>query len=247
MKESKIKVLVVDDEKVIRDFFTRLLTLQGLEVVEAAEGSMAIELSMAGSFDLYFIDVRMPGLNGLETYRKIHELHPQSCVVMMTGYAVDEILEQAKQEGVSGVIRKPFAIDEIRDIVSKVAGDGKGGILHILVVDDDEAVLSFFSHLLEGRTLKYKIARSKNEALAAVRNERFDAVFLDLVLKDSDGLSLYKEIKEITPDISVMVMTGHIEKAKELEDAHAIPECFYKPFEIDKIVEYIEKVKASRK
>jgi DNA-binding NtrC family response regulator len=187
----------------------------------------------------------MPGLNGLETYRKIHEMYSQSCVVMMTGYAVDEILEQAKQEGVYGVIRKPFAIDEIQEIINKVPRDKKSIPLRILVLDDDEAVLSFFSSFLESKMQKCKISRTIQEAMSAIKEERFDLVFLDLVLKDADGLSVYKEMKKLLPEAAIVVITGYIQKAKEIESE--ISGCLYKPFEIDKIMEYIEKVKTSKK
>lgn len=247
MKESKIKALVVDDEKIIRDFFSRLLSLQGLDVSEAADGNRAIELSREEVFDLYFIDVRMPGLDGLETYRRIRQINQDAVCVMMTGYAMDDILEQAKKEGVFSSIRKPFAIDEIRGIVNKVSEGTKNSFLNILVVDDDEAVLSFFSNFLSSRGIKYKIACNKEEALVAVRQEKFDLAFLDLVLKDADGLQVYKEIKKELPEVTIVVITGNVQKAKELGDMQEMASCLYKPFEIEHILECIDKAKAFKK
>src|SRR3989339_1289405 len=84
MANTKIKVLVVDDEKIIRDFFGRLLSLQGLEVIEAEDGYKASELAKGNKFDLYFIDVRMPGMDVFETFRQIRQIHPEALVVMMS-------------------------------------------------------------------------------------------------------------------------------------------------------------------
>src|SRR3989338_2251385 len=115
MPEKKIRGLVADDEKIVRGFFSRLLSLQGLEVVCAEDGYKAVELAKEGSFELFFLDVKMPGLDGLETFRKIRQINPHAVVVMMTGYAVEDILEQAQKEGAYGSIRKPFDISEIKD------------------------------------------------------------------------------------------------------------------------------------
>lgn len=120
MGERKIKVLVVDDEKSVRDFLSRLLSLLGVEAFEVEDGYRAIELVKKEKFDLFFIDVRMPGLNGLETYREIRKISPEATAVMITGYAVEEMLEEAQKEGVYRAIRKPFDIDQIKDIIDKI-------------------------------------------------------------------------------------------------------------------------------
>jgi two-component system response regulator HydG len=120
MGECKIKVLVVDDEKSVRDFLRRSLSLLGLEAFDVEDGYKAIELVKKEKFDLFFIDVRMPGLNGLETYREIRKISPEATVVMITGYEVEETLEEAQKEGVYRSIHKPFDFDQIKDIVDKV-------------------------------------------------------------------------------------------------------------------------------
>jgi len=116
-----------------------------LEVTDVDDGYKAVEAAKASKFDLYFIDVRMPGLNGLETYRQIRQIDPAAFTVMITGYAVEDILDQAQKEGVSGSIRKPFDINQIKEVVDKLNLDKAKEPLNILVVDDDNTILSFFS------------------------------------------------------------------------------------------------------
>ncbi len=244
MEERKMRALIVDDEKIIRDFFSRLLSLQGVDVVLAEDGYKAVELAKETNFDIYFIDVRMPGINGLETFRKIKESRPDAVVVMMTGYAVEEVLAEAQKEGAFSALHKPFDISEIKGILDKVLSEKKGA-LNILVIDDDEAVLNFFSAFLKTKNQKYKVAHDKNEALALASKEKFDMVFLDLVLRD-EGAMVYKEIKQLLPDASIIVITGYPQKAKELENAPEISGCLYKPFEIDGILDYIKSVKAKK-
>ncbi len=246
MIERKIKVLVVDDEKIIRDFFGKLLTLQGIEVVCAENGYKAIELSRNTKFDLYFIDVRMPGLNGLETYRQIRKINPNAQAVLMTGYAVEEILQQAQKEGVYASIHKPFDISEMRRIVDSIIIEKKKEILNILVVDDDEAVLNFFANLLKNKNQKYKTVQNREEALLAAKKEKFDLVFLDLVLKEISGVDLYQEIKEILSEATVVVITGFPQKADEIKGKVEIAGCLYKPFDIESVLKAIENAKTRK-
>lgn len=242
MPEKKIRVLVADDEKIIRDFFSRLLSLQGLEVVCAEDGYKAVELAGEGSFELFFLDVKMPGQDGLETFRKIRQIDPHAVVVMMTGYAVEDTLEQAQKEGAYGSIRKPFDISEIKDIVDKAGKEKLIRALNVLVIDDDPAVLHFFAILLKEKNHKYKLTHDKEEALIAAREEKFDLVFLDLVLKDVNGIELYKEVKELLPEATVVMITGYPQKVKEIGGELEIAGCLYKPFEIDKVLEYLKKL-----
>jgi DNA-binding NtrC family response regulator len=243
MADRKIKILIVDDEKIIRDFLMRLFSLQGLEVLSAEDGYKAIELTKSNGFDLFFIDMRMPGLNGLETYLKIKEINPKAQAVMITGYAVEDLLEEAVREGAIGIIRKPFDIVEIKDVIDKLSKEKAKGLLNILIIDDEEIILSFFSNFLKTKSLNFKVARNKDEALSAVKKEKFNLIFLDLVLKEISGMQLYKEIKEVAPDSEVVLMTGYPQKAKEAGCGTEFAGCLYKPFDIDNIIGYIDKAK----
>lgn len=244
MEERKIRVLVVDDEKIVREFFKRLLSVLGLETVDAENGYKAIELARNSRFDLCFIDMRMPGLNGLDTYRQIREINPQVMAVMITGYAVEEQLEQAKKEGAYRIIRKPFEINQIKDVINNFEMTKATGSLNVLVIDDDESVLSFFSNFLRGKNIRCRIAKNMVEALAEIGKEKFDLIFLDIVLKDINGVQIYQEIKEIFPEANVVLITGYPKKAEEVREKIEVTGCLYKPFDLENILKYIEEAKA---
>lgn len=243
--DKKLRILVVDDEKVIRDFFKRVLSLLNAEVFEAEDGLRAVELARADSYDVFFLDVRMPGIDGLETFRQIRRIHPQARVVMMTGYAVDDILKQAQDEGASQIIRKPFDITELKVIIDRLGRDKRGKVLSILVIDDEEIILDFFSNLLSLKKLNYRLVKVKNKekALKALKDERFDLVFLDLVLAECDGIELYRQIKKEYPSVNVVLITGHKQKAEEAKAQDEITEVLSKPFDIAKIIECIDRIR----
>lgn len=247
MNERKIRVLVIDDEKIVRDFFKRLLSLLGLEVVDVEDGYKAVEAVKQNKFDLYFIDVRMPGLNGLETYRQIRQLDPSALAVMITGYAVEDILEQAQKEGIYSNIRKPFDINQIKDLLDKIGAAKAQGPLNVLVIDDDETILNFFSAFLEQKNISCKTAHSKAEAVALAKENKFNMVFLDLVLNDANGVEVYNELKVILPEANIVLITGHPQEAKTIEGKLELSGCLYKPFEMDNILKYIETAKAKLK
>ena len=124
--KEKIKILVVDDEKVIRDFLMRLLTLDGLEVQSAEDGDRALELAQKEKFDLIFLDIKMPKMNGLETFSRLKKLSPDLSCVFMTGYALEAaLLEKTKQPG-TVCLRKPFEdIKQIKEIANKVLQEAR--------------------------------------------------------------------------------------------------------------------------
>lgn len=127
MNEAKgLRVLVVDDEKPIRDFFIRLLKLDGIEAKTAEDGIAAIKVAEKETFDLVFLDIRMPHLNGIQTFSQLKKINPKINCVFITGYAVETALvEQFKQPQVV-FLKKPFDdIAQIRLIVNKALQDAR--------------------------------------------------------------------------------------------------------------------------
>jgi len=121
-EKTKLKVLVVDDEKVIRDFLSRFLSLQLAQVKTAADGEAAIELAKTEEFDLVFLDIRMPKTNGLETFGELKKITPDIACVFMTGYASaeEDLINKIKYEGIM-CVRKPFEnLNKIKEIVENV-------------------------------------------------------------------------------------------------------------------------------
>ncbi len=109
----KTNVLVVDDIKSIRLTLSGILGDEGYNVVLAEDGYQAIEMAKQTPFDFVFMDIKMPGINGVQTFREIKKVNPQAVVIMMTAYSVEDLVRQALGEGAYGVVYKPFDIDKI--------------------------------------------------------------------------------------------------------------------------------------
>jgi two-component system response regulator HydG len=106
-------VLVVDDLRSIRLTLGGILEDEGYNVVLAENGYQAIEAAKKTPFDLVFMDIKMPGINGVQTFREIKRIDPEAVVIMMTAYSVEDLVSEALGEGAYGVVYKPFDIDEI--------------------------------------------------------------------------------------------------------------------------------------
>lgn len=105
-----LTILVVDDEEAMRETLGDILTELGHEVVVARDGREAISLVDENVIDVALIDVRMPGLDGVETFLRITARHPGFPAYLITGHATTEQVSKAKDGGILGVMHKPLDI-----------------------------------------------------------------------------------------------------------------------------------------
>ena len=120
MDNNSARVLVVDDDPGMRLTLEGIIEDEGYDVVGAADGYRAIELAQSSFFDLIFMDIKMPGINGVETYQEIKKASSNPVVVMMTGFSVEELVKEAVQEGVYEILSEPFGMEKIIDIMQAV-------------------------------------------------------------------------------------------------------------------------------
>ena len=113
------RVLVVDDEKVIREILADFLTLEGFRVTTAADGIGALEHLDAGSFNMVISDLKMPNMGGLELLEQIQANHENVLTVIMTGFGTVETAIEAMKKGAYDYILKPFKVEEVVHIVHR--------------------------------------------------------------------------------------------------------------------------------
>jgi len=108
----RAQILVVDDEPVIRQLLKEMLLTMGYQVEIAASGHEALTIYNArkGDIDLVILDVMMPGMSGIEVFRRLKKLDPNVRVILASGYVDASKLQMAIKEGVRDFIAKPFAI-----------------------------------------------------------------------------------------------------------------------------------------
>ncbi|MFH1090332.1 MAG: response regulator, partial [Pseudomonadota bacterium] len=116
---SKPSVLVVDDEKRIRDACYTMLTQEGFDVCKAETGESGLGLIQKEHFDIILLDLMMPGLSGFEVLERVKALHPDTVIIVITGYATIEHSIEAMKKGAFDFLPKPFSPQDLRVVVSK--------------------------------------------------------------------------------------------------------------------------------
>jgi two-component system response regulator (stage 0 sporulation protein F) len=117
-------ILVVDDKAGVRRLIYEALLDDGYLVEQASNGAEAIRKVKQKKYGVILLDVKMPGMNGLETLNEIRKIDRNVPVVMMTAYGELEIMEEAHNKGVKYQISKPFDLNELRALVKGILETG---------------------------------------------------------------------------------------------------------------------------
>jgi two-component system response regulator HydG len=226
---DKPSILVVDDNRDLLETFAMILKRRGFTVQTATDGLSAVNKFKEQSFDVTLMDIVMPEMNGVEAFKKIKEIHPGASIILMTAYSDEELIQNARNGGARQIIHKPIRVDQLIKLIDEAA-DGQP----ILVVDDDADICETLTRVLESQGYDVLTAGSGEEAVTITQDKDCQLAIIDVKLPDIDGLETLLRLKEINPDILIIMMTGFRNEVKEALDkaqaASAIT-CLYKPFD----------------
>lgn len=119
---ARAQILIVDDELGVRETLADLLEDDGYEVATAVSGEMAVEMCSEHRYDVILMDVRMPGIDGVEAFRRIRRHQPDVHVIIMTAYSTEELEQQALAEGALAFLHKPLGLSKVFELISEVLG-----------------------------------------------------------------------------------------------------------------------------
>jgi CheY-like chemotaxis protein len=119
MKEES-RILVVDDEKAIRGVLATRLEGEGFKVATAGDGKEAIDILLTQHFDLILLDIKMPEVDGFEVLNFAKKKHPDTKVIMLTGYADLRNALDSKRLGAEQFVGKPYEFSELLDTIRRV-------------------------------------------------------------------------------------------------------------------------------
>ncbi len=240
---EKASILIVDDNISQCKTMSFILGRKGYAVTTAQDGPEAIVRVQERPFDLIFMDIKMPLMDGVETYRRIKKIRPEAVVMMMTAYAVEDLVQEALEEGAYGILSKPLDIEKVIAVIER-AREARQGAL-ILVVDEDPATCHTFKHVLIKKSYTVGIAHTGEEAIAMVQEKVYDVIFIDMKLPTINGLETYLAIKAINPEAVVVVMTAYRqEMAALVEEAlhNQAYTCLYKPLDMQEVLRLIAEI-----
>ena len=175
--EKQKSILIIDDDEGMLRTLNYILAEKGYEVVTLTSGFEAIALIKERSFNVILIDIKMPGMNGVEVFKEIKKFSPKTNIMMITAYTMHKLVGEAKKEGVQIVLPKPLDLDEVISYIDGSKSDkllereedlGSSELLYIL--EERENALREKS-LLIGE-LKKELIEIKENPAAMLEQER---------------------------------------------------------------------------
>ena len=133
MKEPAFKnILVIDDEVAVNNNIRKILAKNDYHVDQAVTKAEALEKIQARPYKLVLLDLKIPGVKGLELLKAVRDQNPEAKVIIITGYATIEVAQEALTKGAFDFIAKPFKPDDLRSVINKAALSlGFGNIMTI--------------------------------------------------------------------------------------------------------------------
>jgi PAS domain S-box-containing protein len=271
IKWENMRVLVVDDEQEVCAYFRELFSQLGLNCDTVCDGFEACRsIEDTGSYDIYFVDWRMPGMDGIELTRKIkiHDKDRPSVVVMISSADWAVIKDIALDAGVSKYLLKPLFSSAIIDCINECLGldpaddekveinaGGRFAGKKLLVAEDVEINREIIISLLEDTGITIECAQNGLEAVEMIvaAPDKYDAVLMDVQMPKMDGLEATRLIRAVTAEqrlmnLPIIAMTAHVFKS-DIEEclAAGMNDHIGKPIDMDDVMKKLHKYLHSSK
>jgi len=235
-----MKILIVDDDRRMVKTIFDILKVKGYDPIIAYSGEEALTKVESEKPDCVLMDIKMPGINGVETLKTIKELSPDIPVLLMSAYVTEAQIGEAKQHGAYTVLNKPIDIQIILSFFALLRKEES-----ILIVDDDPNFCRTLKDILQSRGYKVVTESDPDKVLGHMEQEYMLTVLLDLNLGNKDGLDVLRDIRAKYPSKPVVLVTGMKEDMTDVIDKGikiGAYTYFYKPFAVESLIDSIKGI-----
>ena len=226
---SSLNILVVEDDSDFAHGLAEVLETGGHQVVLTYSGEEAMDRFEEADFDLVFLDIKLPGISGLESFFDMRRRKPGARVFMMTGYRMEQLLEQAVEDGKVGIVYKPARMEEVIAALEHVVPNGI-----VLAAHDDPDAAQFIRRSLLANGYEAVIVRSGTEGFEETNSDQVDVLIIDLRSTILNAVELYLELKMRGTVVPTIIVTGHAKQDVEMIDilkSLSVSGCLFKPFD----------------
>lgn len=256
MSTEKIKLLMVDDEPDFLKSTATALSRRGFEVSTASDGSQAQSLLEQRDYDIALLDVKMPGIDGVELFHWIKRKKPDMPVLLLTGHGSVQQAFQTSRSGVADYLTKPCEVEVIAEklraaiqhqTAAKVKLKSPSGTVSALLIDDEEQLLSSLKNVLERRGMTVSTALDGQSGLKQLNETLVDVVVLDVKMPGMDGIEVLKHIRKTHPLVEVILLTGHPSVGAAMEGMKlGAFDYIIKPPDVEALAQVIHKANQKR-
>ncbi len=237
---KKLSVLIVDDHPGMCSTLKDILESEEHKVVTASSGKAAISICKNQRFDVILMDIRMPYLNGVETYLRIKNYTEGTRVFMMSAYSVDKLKEEALREGATAFLQKPLDIEKTLKLIQQSEN------LPVLIVMENQQERERLATQLGGRNYRAYTTGTAKEAVSLANQIRFNLIIIETSVTGKNGLALFLELKKILPG-SATIMLAEADKTSLQQAKEAVRLNAYtyleNPLDMDKLLITLEELK----
>ncbi len=215
------KILIIDDDGIVRDALSVFLTREGHTVSAAPDGGSGVEAFKRLRPELVILDRDMPVKTGSVVLKEIRELDKNVPVLILTGFDAPEDAENYLRDGATGFISKADGLSKALGAVDKLLGGRKtapaahaaaaprGARPLLLAADDDPAMLNVLLRFLSSQGYEVVAAADGEETLRLARERRPDLVLLDILMPKKDGIEVLRELAPEMPRAGFVMITGN--------------------------------------
>jgi two-component system response regulator HydG len=228
------RLLVVDDEPDICANLCDIFADLGYEVDAAHSGAEALKLVAREFYDVALLDLKMPGMDGVELYRRLKEASAGTVAIIVTAHASTESARSVLSAGAWQIVSKPVDFSKLFGLVREALDQPL-----LLLVDDDRDLCQSMWDVLRQQGIRCCLAHSVDEAAKMLKERAYAVALVDMRLPGGDGCDVVDAVHELNGDTRVVVVTGYRTEVNEQirkavsQGAHAV--C-YKPLDIDNLL-----------
>lgn len=240
MNATPLHLLVVDDDVDTCRNLQDILSDLGYEVQVVHDGPSALRMVEQQTFDIALLDLKMPGMDGLDLYRELKKRQPALVSILVTGYASPETEQRAREVGTWRILPKPVDLQKLLGLVQQV-----GAQPLLLVVDDDADLCASLSDVFREHGFRVGIAGSPPQALKQLSQNQFQVVLVDLKLKEGMGTEVLSAARNLEHPPRTLLMTAHrLEFESAIADAIAggADAVCYKPFDVQGLLRTVQNL-----
>ena len=233
-------ILIVEDEKIVRESLRTWLVELGCQVEVTSDGDEALKQISAKEFDLVILDLRLPGKDGLQVLKEARLIKPHLNGIIITAYPAEATMAEAMEIGAVDFLSKPINLPKLEKLIQEKTELVKLKAKPILIVDDEASMRESLRDWFLDLGYQAETSCDGEEALKLIDEKNYGLLILDLKLPGQDGIEVLKKARMRHPDLRAIIITAYpsVDTAREAIKQGAI-DYLPKPFvlsELEKLV-----------